>query len=178
MSKAVIARNYAEALFELGEAQGESVRYGDLLGGLAGAVAATPNAQGVLMSPRVSKAAKARLLANTLPDAPKPFVLFLQALVKRNRQGMLHEIAESYAGLVDGKLNRVRVGVTLAHQPDALLQKKIAAALSESLGKEALVGFSADPAVLGGAVVRIGDRVHDGSIRRKLIMLRRQLLNR
>jgi len=174
----VIARNYAEALFELGEAQGESVRYGALLEGLAGAVSATPNAQGVLMSPRVSKAAKARLLANTLPDAPKPFVLFLQALVKRNRQGMLAEISEAYTGLVDGKLNRVRVGVTLAHDADAALQKQIAAALTTALGKEALVGFSADSAVLGGALVRIGDRVHDGSLRRKLIMLRRQLLNR
>ena len=56
--------------------------------------------------------------------------------------------------------------------------QQITAALTEALGKEALVGFSADPAVLGGAVVRVGDRVHDGSIRRKLIMLRRQLLNR
>ena len=84
-----VARNYAEALFALGEEQGESVRYGDLLGGLAWAVAATPNAQGVLMSPRVTKAAKAKLLADTLPDAPKPFVAFLQALVKRNRQGIL-----------------------------------------------------------------------------------------
>jgi F-type H+-transporting ATPase subunit delta len=173
-----VARNYAEALFELGESQGESERYGALLGALAAAVAEAPNVQGVLMSPRVSKAAKARLLAGTLPGAPKPLVLFLQALVKRNRQGMLSEISEAYTGLVDGKLNRVRVGVTLAHEADAALQQQIAAALTHALGKEALVGYSADPGVLGGALVRIGDRVHDGSIRRKLIMLRRQLLNR
>lgn len=173
-----VARNYAEALFELGEAQGESVRYGAFLDGLAGAVAATPAAQGVLMSPRVSKAAKAELLADALPGAPKPFVAFLQALVKRNRQGLLTEISTAYAQLLDAKLNRVRVGVTLAHPADAALQKQIAAALTAALGKEALVGFSEDATVLGGAVVRIGDRVHDGSIRRKLIMLRRQLLNR
>ena len=178
MRHEAIARNYAEALFALGEAAGESVRYGALLEGLAAAVADTPNAQGVLMSPRVSKAAKATLLANTLPDAPKPFMLFLQALVKRNRQGILHEMAESYAGLVDAKLNRVRVGVTLAHEADAGLRKQISEALTKALGKEALVRFAADPAVLGGSVVRVGERVHDGSLRRKLIMLRRQLLNR
>jgi F-type H+-transporting ATPase subunit delta len=173
-----VARNYAEALFELGEAEGESVRYGDLLAALADAVAGTPNALGVLMSPRVSKAAKAKLLADTLPKAPRPLVLFLQALVKRNRQGILPEIAEAYAGLVDTKLQRVRASVTLAHEADAALRKQIVAALTEALGKEALVGFAADPGVLGGAVVRIGERVHDGSLRRKLIMLRRQLLNR
>ena len=44
---------------------------------------------------------------------------FLQALVKRNRQGMLTEISTVYNGLVDAKLNRVRVQVTLAHESDA-----------------------------------------------------------
>jgi len=173
-----IARNYAEALFALGEEAGESERYGVLLEALASAVVSTPNVLAVMMSPRVSKAAKAQLLADALPEAPKPFVLFLQALVKRNRQGMLDEVAQVYSELVDGKLNRSRVGVTLAHEADAGLRKQITAALTTTLGKEALVRFAVDPAVLGGSVVRVAGRVHDGSLRRKLIMLRRQLLNR
>ena len=79
---------------------------------------------------------------------------------------------------MDAKLNRVRVAVTLAHEADAGLRKQITESLTKALGKDALVRFAAEPAVLGGSVVRVGDRVHDGSIRRKLIMLRRQLLNR
>lgn len=173
-----VARNYAEALFALGEEQGESARYGTLLEALAAAVSDSPAVLAVLMSPRVSKRAKAQLLADALPAAPKPFVLFLQALVKRNRQGLLEEVSQLYTGLVDAKLNRVRVGVTLAHEADAALRKQITESLTKALGKDALVRFAADPAVLGGSVVRVGDRVHDGSIRRKLIMLRRQLLNR
>lgn len=173
-----IARNYAEALFELGEQQGESERYGALLEALAAAVAGTPQVLAVMMSPRVPKAEKAALLAGALPDAPKPFVLFLQALVKRGRQGLLGEMAQVYAGLVDVKLNRVRVGVTLVREANSALQSQIAASLTKELGKEALVRFTADPSLLGGAVVRVGDRVHDGSLRKKLIMLRRQLLNR
>ena len=178
MRHEAIARNYAEALFALGEEAGESERYGALLEALASAVVGTPKVLAVMMSPRVSKAAKAELLADALPEAPKPFVLFLQALVKRNRQGMLDEVAQAYSQLVDAKLNRVRVGVTLAREADAGLRKQISEALSKALGKEALVRFTADPAVLGGSVVRVGDRVHDGSLRRKLIMLRRHLLNR
>ena len=178
MRHEAVARNYAEALFALGEEQGESARYGTLLEALAAAVSDSPAVMAVLMSPRVAKAAKAQLLADALPEAPKPFVLFLQAVVKRNRQGLLDEVAQVYGTLVDAKLNRVRVGVTLAHDADAVLRKQIAAALTTSLGKEALVRFTADAAVLGGSVVRVGDRVHDGSLRRKLIMLRRQLLNR
>jgi len=173
-----IARNYAEALFALGEQEGESERYGVLLEALASAVTGTPRVLAVMMSPRVPKAVKAQLLADALPDAPKPFVLFLQALVKRSRQGLLDEIAQLYGAMVDEKLNRVKVGVTLAHEADSALQKQIVESLTEALGKEALVGFATDPAILGGTVVRVGNRVHDGSLRRKLIMLRRQLLNR
>jgi len=175
---AAVARNYAEALFALGEEQGEAPRYGALLDALAAAVAESPEVTAVLMSPRVPKGTKAQLLADALPKAPKGFVLFLQALVKRGRQGLLSEVAEAYTGLLDTKLNRVRVGVTLAREADAALRKQVAAALTEALGKEALVHYAADPAVLGGAVVRVGDRVHDGSLKRKLMVLRRQLLSR
>ncbi len=178
MRHEAIARNYAEALFALGEQEGESERYGVLLEALAAAVTGTPQVLAVMMSPRVPKALKAELLADALPDAPKPFVLFLQALVKRSRQGLLDEIAQLYGAMVDAKLNRVKVGVTLAHEADSALQQQIAARLTEALGKEALVRFATDPAILGGSVVRVGNRVHDGSLRRKLIMLRRQLLNR
>jgi len=64
----------------------------------------------------------------------------------------------------------------LARTPDAALQAGIKAALEKSLGKEVLAGFAVDPDILGGAVVRVGDRVLDGSVRRKLAQLRRQLL--
>jgi F-type H+-transporting ATPase subunit delta len=173
-----VARNYAEALYALGEQEGETEQYGILLEALAAAVGDAPKVHAVLMSPRVPKGVKATLLADALPGAPKPFVLFLQAVVKRNRQGMLGDLAQVYATMVDAKLNRVHVGVTLVREPDAGLRKQIAAALTEALGKEALVSYTTDPAILGGLLVRVGERVHDGTLRRRLIMLRRQLLSR
>jgi F-type H+-transporting ATPase subunit delta len=173
-----IARNYAEALFDLGERSGQAVRYADLIDALAAAVETTPSIQAVLMSPRVPKAAKARLLAAAFPNVPREFVLFLQALVKRGRQYLLREIATEYHNLLDIKFNRVRAGVTLAHPADEALQRSIAEALSRQLGKEVLPSFSVDPEILGGTIVRVGERIHDGSIRRRLIKLRRHLLAR
>jgi F-type H+-transporting ATPase subunit delta len=173
-----IARNYAEALFELGERSGQTARYAELMDALAGAVETIPAVQGILMSPRVPKAAKARLLGAALQDAPREFVLFLQALVKRGRQVLLREIAVAYHDLLDIKLNRVRAGVTLARPADPALQQTIADALSRQLGKQVLPAFSVDPEILGGTIVRIGERIHDGSLRRRMIKLRRQLLAR
>jgi F-type H+-transporting ATPase subunit delta len=178
LSYVTIARNYAEALFALGERSGQTARYAELIDALAGAVETTPEVQGVLMSPRVPKAAKARLLGAALSDAPREFVLFLQALVKRGRQQLLRPIAAEYMALLDIKLNRVRAGVTLARPADEALRRSIAEALSRQLGKEVLPSFSVDPEILGGSIVRVGERIHDGSLRRRLTKLRRHLLAR
>jgi F-type H+-transporting ATPase subunit delta len=139
-------------------------------------VETTPEVQAVLMSPRVPKAEKARLLGAALKEAPREFVLFLQALVKRGRQRLLREIASEYQTLLDVKHNRVRAGVTLAQPADAALQREIQAALSRQLGKEVLASFHVDPDILGGTVVRVGERIHDGSVRRRMTKLRRQLV--
>ncbi len=178
MRSETVARNYAEALFDLGERSGHTERYADLIDAVAGAVENTPEVQGVLMSPRVPKAEKARILAAALQGTPREFTLFLQALVKRNRQQLLREIASAYHGLLDVKMNRVRAGVTLARPADAALQKTIAEALSRQLGKEVLPAFTVDPEILGGTIGRIGERIHDGSLRRRMVKLRRQLLAR
>lgn len=178
MRSVTIARNYAEALFELGERSGRTARYGELLDAVAGVVETTPQVQGVLVSPRIPKAEKTRLLAAALPDAPREFVLFLQALVKRGRQQLLGEIASEYHRLLDIKLNRVRAGVTLARPADESLRRSIQERLSRQLDKEVLPSFSVDPEILGGAIVRVGERVHDGSVRRRMTRLRRQLLAR
>ncbi|HET9275105.1 MAG TPA: ATP synthase F1 subunit delta [Gemmatimonadales bacterium] len=177
MRSTTIARNYAEALFELGERSGTTDRYAELIDAVAGAVETTPEVQGVLMSPRVPKAAKIRLLGAALKGSPREFVLFLQALLKRRRQRLLREISTEYQALLDVKHNRLRAGVTLARPADPGLQREIQEALSRELGKEVIAAFHADPEILGGTVVRIGERIHDGSVRRRMTKLRRQLIS-
>ena len=180
MRAASIARNYAQALFMLGERSGpkRAEEFFPWLDALAAAVHASPKVEAVLMSPKVTKARKAEILAAALPGAPKEFVLFLQAVVKRGRQLLLGEMATQYAALLDVKFNRVRAGIILARKPDAELQARITEALAKALGKEIVPGWSVEPEILGGTIVRVGDRMLDGSVRRKLKQLRRQLLSR
>jgi F-type H+-transporting ATPase subunit delta len=172
-----IARNYAETLFELGERDGNTERYADLLDAVAAAIEQTPRVQAVLMSPKVPKSEKARILAGALQETPREFVLFLQAMIKRGRQQLLREVATEYLGLLDQKLDRVRAGVTLARSPDERLKRAIQDALSRQLGKQVIPAFAVDPEILGGTIVRVGERVLDGSVRRRMTKLRRQLLS-
>ena len=171
MKSVTVARNYAEALFALG------AEYGAQLDGVAGAIQADPRIATVLESPRVSKAAKSQILARALEgEAPREFVRFLQAVVRRGRQGLLGEIAQEYQVLLDEKLNRVHAGVTLANEADNSMQKQVVDRLAKALGREVRAYFRADPKILGGVVVRVGDRIYDGSVRRRLTALQRRML--
>lgn len=177
MKTSTVARNYAEALLTAAEAMKTVDLFGRLMDAVAGAVASDPTIAIVLESPRVAKSTKAALLAEALSDtAPAEFVRFLQAVVRRGRQGLLGEIAQEYQALVDTKENRVHAGVTLTTAPDDALQTQIVARLTKVLGKEVRAHFRADGAILGGVVVRVGDRVYDGSLKRRLNLLKRRML--
>ena len=171
MKSVTVARNYAEAMFAVGD------KFGGLLDAVAGAVQADERIATALESPRVSKAAKSNILERALKgEAPREFVRFLQAVVRRGRQGLLTEIAQEYQVLLDEKLNRVHAGVTLADEADARMQKQVVDRLTKALGREVRAWFRSDPKILGGVVVRVGDRIFDGSVRRRLTALQRRML--
>jgi len=174
-----VARNYAEALFAAGQAKGggEVERFGMLIDAVAGAVAADERIAVALESPRVSKGTKASILERGLKgEAPAEFVRFLQAVVRRGRQGLFAEIAQGYQTLLDTQLKRVHAGVTLAQEADARSEKEIVARLTTVLGREVRAHFRTDRTIVGGVVVRVGDRIFDGSVRRRLMALKRRML--
>ena len=171
MKSVTVARNYAEALFAAGD------KFGELLDAVAGAVQADERISMALESPRVSKGAKAQILERALKgEAPPEFVRFLQAVVRRGRQGLLAEIAQQYQVLLDTKLNRVHAGVTLVDEADSRTQTQVVERLTQALGREVRAYFKSDPRILGGVIVRVGDRIFDGSVRRRLTALQRRML--
>jgi F-type H+-transporting ATPase subunit delta len=96
--------------------------------------------------------------------------------VRRGRQGLFQEMSEEYQSLVDVKQDRVHAGVTLAAEPDASLRRQVITKLEAALGKEVRAHFRSDPGILGGVLVRVGDRVFDGTLKRRLTVLRRKML--
>jgi F-type H+-transporting ATPase subunit delta len=171
-----IARNYAEALFALGDKSGRTGEYAELLDAIAGAITTSPKVAAVLASPKVTKQDKTQLLTHAVASSPLEFRLFLSAVVRRGRQGLLPLVATEYLALLDLKLNRVRAGITVSREPDDHLRDRIKRTLEERLGMEVVPNWSVDPEILGGVIVRLGDRVLDGSVRRRITRLRRQLV--
>jgi F-type H+-transporting ATPase subunit delta len=172
-----IARNYAEALFESGEHSGETERYADLMKAIADSIRSDDTIRHVLESPRVPKHVKQDVLSKALEEyAPSAFIKFLAAVVKRGRQTIMTAICDEYLNLVDRKFNRVHAGITLAREPDGALQEAVKQRLSVVMGKEVIPRYRTDPDILGGLIVRVGDRIMDGSLRRRMVSLRSKLL--
>ena len=108
---------------------------------------------------------------------PVPFVRFLQSVVKRGRQLILPQIAVEYGALVDAEVGRVHAAVTVSRTTDDAERDRIAASLSKTIGKTVVAHLSVDPAILGGIVVKVGERVMDGSVRRRLATLRQRMVH-
>ncbi len=177
MRETTIARNYAEALFATGERTGDSEKYADLIEALAGAIRRDDSIRIALASPRVPKSVKQDVLSRALQKwAPPEFIRFLAAVIKRGRQGLFAVMSDEYLLLMDAKFNRVHAGVALAREPNEKLQREIVKLLSRALGKEVIPHYHVEPAILGGVIVKAGDRTMDGSLRRKIKRLRKRML--
>jgi F-type H+-transporting ATPase subunit delta len=175
----IIARNYAETLLTLAERHGGAgglEAYGEAADALA-ALLGDPRLRQFLETPRVSAEEKKQALRRALAGrAPEMFTRFVMVLADKRRQALLPEIAAAYRELVDERMGRVRVRVTISHEPDAALKAEIGNALADRLGRTVIPTFTVDPELLGGMVVRVGDQILDGSLRTRAAQLRRRLL--
>ena len=179
MRDATIARNYAEALLELARRAEDTVGWGKLIHDVASGVSQDIRLRQFLESPRISQAQKNAVFLDALGDrVPQHFLRFLQTLVRKRRQNLIPEIAAQYDNLLDVVEGRVHANVTVAKETTAVDEARIAEHLSRVIGKQVIPHIAVNPAILGGVVVKIGDTVMDGSVRRRLARLKGQMLAR
>ena len=77
---------------------------------------------------------------------------------------------------VHKRFGRLHVQVALAREPDERTEEDLRAELSRILGRKVIAHVNVDPRIIGGLVVRYGDKVIDGSLRRRLLGMRRRLM--
>lgn len=181
MGPTIIARNYAETLFELAMDHGgmETVdSYAAALDQVAELIRSDPRIDEFLATPRVDLDTRSRIVREAFEGrVPDYFLRFLLIVVQKRRQTLLPVIATEFHHLVDRAHNRLRAEISVAREPDEKTRAEIVKTLERKLDRQVLPTFRVDPELIGGVVVRIGDRVADGSLRRRMSDLRRRLLS-
>jgi F-type H+-transporting ATPase subunit delta len=168
---------YANALADVALAQGAAASVIQQLGDFNTAYASSAELRNFLASPAVTKAEKrgvAEKISSRL-GASKIVRNFLLVMIDHQRTQLLPQIFESFLTVV-----RERQGVAEAHivSPSALndtQKKEMTQALERLTGKKVEARFSLDAKLLGGALVRVGDTIYDGSLRNRLDDLRERL---
>jgi F-type H+-transporting ATPase subunit delta len=172
-----IARNYAAALFELAQRHEGLEAFGRGLDMVVGLMDQNPSFRLFQETPRVADKEKKEVLRKVLGGVlPRALLNFLRVTVDKRRQRLLALIAGEFHALLDEHLGRAHVAVTLARELDAAAMAELSAKLSALLGKEAIPHVRVNPAVLGGVYLKAGDTVYDGTLRRRIKQLRRQLV--
>jgi len=179
MRQATIARNYAEALLELAKRANDLRGWGALIASIADAMNRDQKLRTFLETPRVDAATKNAVLRKALADrAPSKFVRFVESVVSHRRQMLIPVISQEYQDLVDEVENRMHATVTVAKEVDDKTRQLIADRLSRVFAKTVVPHVTVDQRIIGGLVVRVGDTVMDGSVRRKLGILKQRMLAR
>ena len=100
---------------------------------------------------------------------------FAFVIVNHRRTEMLREIQQAFETELNARLGIAEAEVVSARELSATEQERLAKALERRTGKKIEARFRHDESLIGGAVVRVGSTVYDGSVREQLTRLREQL---
>lgn len=170
-----LARPYAEAVFELARTRERLAEWSEALNTLA-TIVANADVASLIGNPRVDDAELAGAIIAIGGDAVDENGRNLVRLLTENgRLGLLPAIAELYAELRAAAENRVDVAVTAASEISEEQQQQLVKALEARLDRNVSVSYETDPALIGGALIRAGDLVIDGTVRADLARLTQTL---
>lgn len=169
MSEAItIARPYAQAAFEEAQKKPDLKGWSENLRLLAEAVS-HPEIHAIVTSPRVAKTQLDKLMGDLLGgEAKLEQRNFVRVLVENQRLLVLPEIAAIFESLRAEAEKTVNVVVDSAFELSPAQQQKIIGSLKTRLGREVKLVCKVDKELLGGIVIRAGDKVIDGSARTRL----------
>ncbi len=171
------ARRYAEAAFEVGLRDGTVERWRSELDA-ATIVIGDERAIGTLSNPAIPIDQRSNAIAGLLKGtASGPVLNLIQLLLRRGRIEELPRVAAEFRRLDDRRNGITHATATSAAPltPDEV--RALTQRLEQSTGGTIALDVQVDPSLLGGLVVRVGDRLIDGSVRGRLERLRNQLIS-
>lgn len=172
-----IARRYAKALMSIGREDGQAEKYKEELGAVVKLLEEHKELEQAISNPLYDAEGRKKVLQAVVGrlSLSKVMSSFLFLCFDKGRIQYMKDIYTFYEKLTDELANIVRADFVSAEELPKESIEKIQAALSKRTGKKVRMEVSVDPALIGGAVTKIGDLVLDGSVRTQLMSLKESL---
>lgn len=166
-------KRYAQAVFGIASDQGTVARWRAELDDVAHVLAESAMAA-VLANTRVPLDQRLAMVDRVLDISPLALNL-ARLLVSKGRSAEARAVADAFGKMADQSEGIEHASITTAVALDRAQVATIEQSLGASLGKRVTATATVDPSIVGGVVVRVGDKLLDGSVRTRLRHLREEL---
>jgi F-type H+-transporting ATPase subunit delta len=162
--KVTIARPYAQAVFDIANSKGALKEWSGKLA-LLTAVVSDPQLQRLLGNPQIGAERLIDIIVSVCGDKlDKEGASLVRVLAENRRLDILPELTGLYEGLRAEAEKTVQAELTSAYPLTDEQKASISAALRKRLGREVQLSCATDESLIGGAIIRAGDLVIDGSV--------------
>jgi F-type H+-transporting ATPase subunit delta len=169
---------YAQSLLELANESKSAPSIGQELQGIGQIIREQPTFRLYLADPSISAVERREALDRIFRGNVSPLVLnFLGVVNDHNRLGLLEQIIDAYDDLLDEQLGKVEVDVYVAQKLPPEQLEQVRKRVSAALKKDAVVHQYVDDSVIGGLILRVGDKLIDASARSQLQAMKQKLMS-
>lgn len=168
----IVANRYAKALILKQDTQIEEFDV------IVEVFNSNPDLMKILLHPNLSLEKKNALLEEifSLQDISSPTINFISFLLKENRITLLPEIVSRYTHLLNEQKNIVKVNVESAFALSDEIKRRLIAKIEKLIGADIRLVVNINPCILGGLILRIRDKVIDGSLIKQLLELKTEMV--
>jgi len=172
-----VAERYAAALADVAVERKNSETIKRNLAAFVEAFSSVADLRNALESPALNAEVKRKVIAEVAGKMGLDVAVrnFIYLVVDHRRTEILPEIEEAFLLELNERLGIVEAEVTSAHELNDDEKRQLRTVLEQRTGKKVEARFQIDSALLGGAIVRLGSTIYDGSVRDQLKRLREQL---
>ena len=174
-----LAERYAGALVDVALENKQAGQVKQELAAFAAMVRESAELHAFLSNPSIARGSKHAAIEQLVArmGASRTLRNYLFVIVDQRRAGMLPEIEQAFSALLDARQGITQAAVTSAADLTAKERAELDAALAKLTGQKVQAQFNTDAALIGGAVVRIGSTIYDGSLRAQLDRLRARMIS-
>jgi len=171
-----LVRGYAEGLLKIVEAEGDLERVEDELFRFGKLLEENHDLKQALSDSSVERAQRIKIVDELLAGKVSPHTVgLITFVVTQDRARQLPQILEELSAMASERRQAVLAEVRSAVPLDEAQRTELASALSKATGKTVELKVLIDPTVLGGVYAKVGDTVIDGTVRRRLELLKEQV---
>lgn len=178
MSHIIVAKRYANALFQLGQEKSNADQIEEELRSLSSVFITNKNLVTFLKHPRVSVDQKKQLVTDSFKGFSSELVNTLKLLIDRHREEIIPDMIAEYIKMMNDAKGIADADVYSVRELSEKELQRISETFAPKVNKRSLnLNNIVDPTILGGIRLRVGNRIFDGSVSGKLRRMERELVS-